>query len=160
MLRVFNFQALHPFGERQMVVEVPPVGIQLSANHQWIAPPPVLIRDVLVRDFSSDGKFKVVEAEFVGSGPLYGISGRVEKFSWVKLERERFRAELEVTLQLWSENFRRVVLSKRYSYKSSEEKENLPEVFASSMSRLVERLSYDFRRDLCIALFGKDAASF
>ncbi|SFM52040.1 ABC-type transport auxiliary lipoprotein family protein [Thermodesulforhabdus norvegica] len=160
VVSIMKFRSSYPFGERRMVVEIPPVGVSLSDRHQWIASPPMLVRDFLLKDLFSDGRVQIVERGTAGPEPFYGISGRIEKFSWVQMENGNFRAELQATLQLWSDRLRKVILSRRYSYSSPEYHHNSPEVFASSMSKLVIRLSKDFRRDLYVALFGKGASDF
>ncbi len=157
-LRVWNFTAISPYDQTQMVVEKPE-GQTLSSNtYQWVANPGEMVAQSLLRDLSMGTMFtQVVSAEDPTNVKL-DMTGRVFEFAWRRTGASS-RAVLEVEISVSSTGANpAVVFRKSYNLKSPPFTEDSSETFAGAMSSLMGEFSRQLRQDLCTAASSEASA--
>ncbi len=146
-IRIWSFSAAKPYDSTWMIVEENR-RIEKSNTYYWISDPGTMLKDRLITDLETDNIVNVVYPERTKNISCFNLTGRVEKWAWVKSKSGKYYAELSVILELWQRNSSEILLKKIYHLKTTPINSNTPEAFSTSMSKLVKKLSIRFRKDL------------
>lgn len=149
-LRVWDFSAISPYDQTQMIVEKPDGQTLFSGNYQWVANPGEMVAQSLLRDLSTGSMFTQVVSASDPANVKLDMTGRVFEFAW-RRSGASARAVLQVEISVSSTAANPSVLfRKSYDLESSPfADDSSSETFAGAMSELVGELSRRLREDLC-----------
>lgn len=159
-LRVWDFTAISPYDQTQMIVEEPDGQTLSSSTYQWVANPGEMVAQSLLRDLSTGSMFTQVVSANDPTNVKLEMTGRVFEFAW-RRSGSSARAVLQVEISVSSSGASPSVLfRKSYNLESSPfTDDNSSETFAGAMSELVGELSRRLREDLCETASSNASAS-
>ncbi|MDR3569843.1 MAG: ABC-type transport auxiliary lipoprotein family protein [Syntrophobacteraceae bacterium] len=147
-VRIWPFNGALPYDRQEMIATAPGLQVRFSSHYQWVASPPDMIANDLVRDLSIGKVFENVASAKSSMAAAYGISGQLYRFDLEKRGASSY-ALLDLEITLWREKPRTVIFRKHFHYQSPPLTSNGPSEFAAAISELVSHLSMDLRNDLC-----------
>ncbi len=144
---IWNFSAAKPYDSTCMMVEENRC-IKKSNIYYWISDPGTMLKDRLITDLETDNSVNIIYPEKTKNLSYFYLTGRIEKWAWVKSKSGKYYADLSVILKLWKKDSSEILFKKRYHLKTRPATSNTPEAFSTGMSSLVKKLSIQFRKDL------------
>ena len=157
-LRVWDFTAISPYDQTQMVVEKPEGETLFSNNYQWVANPGKMVAQNLLRDLSRGKLFTQVVSANDPANVGLEMTGRIFAFAWRRTGTSS-RAILEVAVSVSSTGANpEVLFRKTYSLETRSFDDDTSETFAGAMSALVGEFSHRLRKDLCATAASKGDA--